>query len=279
MAEQQIFSDFASSSNSSRKYGVFLSFRCEDTRKNFTSHLYEALMQKKIETYMDYQLEKGDEISPAIIQECKKKQAQIVIPAFYNIDPSHVRKQNGSYEQAFSKHEEEPRCNKWKAALTEVTNLAGWDSRNRTESELLKDIVGDVLRKLTPRYPSQLKGLVGIEKLMSLPELPSSLKEMRAFNCTSLETDFTQRLVLQHMLQSHLHNLPDGEDYDSGHEPDQESIRGCGVFPVYPSELGLKLFGSSSKEIFELEIITQISDNESQSRAIGNGVGGSNTEN
>ena len=63
------------------------------------------------------------------------------------------------------------------------------------------------------------------------------------------------------------------------HEPDQESIRGCGVFPVYPSELGLKLFGSSSKEIFELEIITQISDNESQSRAIGNGVGGSNTEN
>ncbi|RZB80712.1 TMV resistance protein N-like [Glycine soja] len=145
MAEQQIFSDFASSSNSSRKYGVFLSFRCEDTRKNFTSHLYEALMQKKIETYMDYQLEKGDEISPAIvkaikdshasvvifsenyasskwclvelskIQECKKKQAQIVIPAFYNIDPSHVRKQNGSYEQAFSKHEEEPRCNKWKS--------------------------------------------------------------------------------------------------------------------------------------------------------------------
>lgn len=63
------------------------------------------------------------------------------------------------------------------------------------------------------------------------------------------------------------------------HEPDQENIRGCGVFPVYPSELGLKLFGSSSKEIFELEIITQISDNESQSRAIGNGVGGSNTEN
>ncbi|KAG4974651.1 hypothetical protein JHK87_031472 [Glycine soja] len=136
--------------------------------------------------------------------------------------------------------------------------------------------------------------LDGCRKLMSLPELPSSLKEMRAFNCTSLETDFTQRLVLQHMLQSHLHNLPDGEDYDSGniefkfefdcchrfrHEPDQENIRGCGVFPVYPSELGLKLFGSSSKEIFELEIITQISDNESQSRAIGNGVGGSNTEN
>lgn len=59
--------------------------------------------------------------------------------------------------------------------------------------------------------------LDGCRKLMSLPELPSSLKEMRAFNCTSLETDFTQRLVLQHMLQSHLHNLPDGEDYDSGY--------------------------------------------------------------
>ncbi|KAL2946912.1 hypothetical protein AAZX31_20G042500 [Glycine max] len=30
----------------------------------------------------------------------------------------------------------------------------------------------------------------------------------------------------------------------------QESIEGCGVFPVYASESGLKLLGSSSKEIF-----------------------------
>ncbi|KAG4906706.1 hypothetical protein JHK86_055190 [Glycine max] len=213
MVEQQIISVVGSSSSSSlmvssKKYDVFLSFRGEDTRMNFTSHLHEALKQKKVETYIDYQLEKGDEISPALIKaiedshvsivilsenyasskwcleelskilECKKKQGQIVIPVFHNIDPSHVRKQNGSYEKAFAKHEGEAKCNKWKATLTEVANLAGWDSRNRTESELLKDIVGDVLRKLTPRYPNQLKGLVGIEdnyeKVESLLKIGSS---------------------------------------------------------------------------------------------------------
>ena len=127
MAEQQTISISASSSNTSsavsaKKYDVFLSFRGEDTRRNFTSHLYEALMQKKIETYIDNQLEKGDAISPALIKaiedslvyivvfsenyasskwclgelskivECKKVQGQIVIPIFYDIDPSHVRK-------------------------------------------------------------------------------------------------------------------------------------------------------------------------------------------
>ncbi|KAG4379187.1 hypothetical protein GLYMA_17G197001v4 [Glycine max] len=39
-------------------------------------------------------------------------------------------------------------------------------------------------------------------KLMSLPKLPPYLEQLRAFNCTLLETDTTQRLVLQHMLQS-----------------------------------------------------------------------------
>ncbi|KAK8464336.1 hypothetical protein PHAVU_011G181366 [Phaseolus vulgaris] len=199
MAEQPMMSDVASSSNSSsmascKKYDVFLSFRGEDTRMNFTSHLHEALKQKKVKTYIDYQLEKGDEISQGLIKaiedshvsivimsenyasskwcleelskilECQKNQGQIVIPVFYNIDPSHVRKQTGSYEQAFVKHQEDLRCNKWRAALTEVANLSGWDSRNRTESKLLMDIVGDILRKLTARYPNQLKGLVGIEE-------------------------------------------------------------------------------------------------------------------
>ncbi|RDX79531.1 TMV resistance protein N, partial [Mucuna pruriens] len=209
----KMISAVASSSNSfsmvcSKTYDVFLSFRGEDTRRNFTSHLYEALRQKKVETYIDYQLEKGDEISPSLIKaiedshvsviifsenyasskwclaelskilECKKDHGQIVIPVFYNIDPSHVRRQTGSYKQAFAKHEGEPMCNRWKAALSEVANLAGWDSRNRTESEFLKDIVKDILQKLTPRYPNQLKGLVGIEenyeRIKSLLKIGSS---------------------------------------------------------------------------------------------------------
>ncbi|KAL2341466.1 hypothetical protein Fmac_009406 [Flemingia macrophylla] len=161
MDEHQRLSSNSFSIVSSKKYDVFLSFRGEDTRLNFTSHLYKALNEKKIKTFMDDQLKKGDKISPALIQaiedshvsiiifsknyafskwcldelskimECEKVQRQIVIPVFYNIDPSHVRKQNGSYEKAFAKHEGDYRCNKWRDDLIEVTNIIGCDSKNR----------------------------------------------------------------------------------------------------------------------------------------------------
>jgi hypothetical protein len=35
------------------KYQVFLTFRGEDTRKNFTDHLYTALVQAGIHTFRD----------------------------------------------------------------------------------------------------------------------------------------------------------------------------------------------------------------------------------
>ena len=44
----------------------------------------------------------------------------------------------------------------------------------RTESELLKDIVGDILRKLTSSCQNQLKGFVGIEE--NLEQIESLLK-------------------------------------------------------------------------------------------------------
>jgi hypothetical protein len=148
-----------------KEFDVFISFRGEDTRRKFTSHLYEALSKKVITFIDDNELEKGDEISSALIKaiedssasivifskdyasskwclnelvkilECKKDQGQIVIPIFYEIDPSHVRNQNGIYEQAFVKHAQDLKQNKemlkkWKDALTEAANLAGWDSQN-----------------------------------------------------------------------------------------------------------------------------------------------------
>jgi hypothetical protein len=169
MAGQQMSSAFSAVSSSLvslKKYDVFLSFRGEDTRRNFTSHLYDALSRKKVETFIDNnELQKGHEISPALIKaieeshmsivifsenyasskwclnelkkilECKQYMEQIVIPVFYNIDPSHVRKQTGNYKQAFEKHKRDLKHNndkldKWKAALTEAANLVGWDSRN-----------------------------------------------------------------------------------------------------------------------------------------------------
>ncbi|PWA87838.1 toll/interleukin-1 receptor (TIR) domain-containing protein [Artemisia annua] len=46
------------------KYDVFLSFRGEDTRKNFVDHLYHALKDKGIYTYKDDEkIQKGKRIS------------------------------------------------------------------------------------------------------------------------------------------------------------------------------------------------------------------------
>ncbi|XP_061341236.1 disease resistance protein RUN1-like [Gastrolobium bilobum] len=171
-----------------KRYDVFISFRGEDTRSNFTSHLRHAMLQKQIQVYMDHEMNKGDEISPALskaiedshisiivfsqdfasskwcldellkILECRKE-GQGVIPVFYKIDPSNVRKQKGSYEEAFKKHERDFRNNQdklteWKQALFEAANLAGFDSgKFGEESTLIKQIVEDVSKKLEYKYP------------------------------------------------------------------------------------------------------------------------------
>ena len=146
-----------------RKYDVFLSFRGEDTRDNFTSHLYDALNENKILTFIDDSLVRGEEISPSLLEaieqskisvvllsenyasskwclrelvkilDCKRNNGQMIIPVFYRVDPSHVRNQTGSFGAAFVKHEESLKVTKdevhnWRDVLEKVANLSGWDS-------------------------------------------------------------------------------------------------------------------------------------------------------
>ena len=149
------------------KYDVFLSFRGEDTRKGFTDHLYAAMQRKGIVTFRDDErLERGKPISQEIfraieesrfsivifsrnfasstwcldevakIVECMKVMGQIVMPVFYHVDPSEVRKQEGSFGDAFIRHQEDFKENvrkveKWRDALADVANVSGWDLRDR----------------------------------------------------------------------------------------------------------------------------------------------------
>ena len=58
-----------------------------------------------------------------------------MIPVFYKIDPSHVRKQTGTYGMAFQKYKNDVKQNMamlqtWKAALTQVADIVGWESKN-----------------------------------------------------------------------------------------------------------------------------------------------------
>ncbi|XWS41228.1 hypothetical protein CRYUN_Cryun17cG0063200 [Craigia yunnanensis] len=182
-----------SSSISRKKYDVFLSFRGEDTRKNFTDHLYASLKRNGIDTFRDdSKLEAGEEIAPELfkaIQEswcsvivfsetytfsgwCLDELAEIVeqrnqrgykiFPIFYDVDPSDLRKQIGKVEEAFFKHENKDKTQRWRTALTEVANLKGWHLNNGHESKFISDIVKKISAKLCQTYPIVLDGLIGI---------------------------------------------------------------------------------------------------------------------
>ncbi|KAH9726322.1 ADP-ribosyl cyclase/cyclic ADP-ribose hydrolase [Citrus sinensis] len=191
----------ASSYRNNKKYDVFVSFRGEETRDNFTSHLYSALCRQNIQTFIDDQLNRGDEISESIVNaieasaisvivfsegyassrwcldelvkilECKKEYAQIVIPVFYRVDPSDVRNQTGSFGDSFSKLEEKLKENteklrSWRNALKEAASLSGFHSLNiRRESDLTNEVVNHILKRLDEVFqPRDNKNqLVGVE--------------------------------------------------------------------------------------------------------------------
>ncbi|CAK8566888.1 unnamed protein product [Lathyrus sativus] len=166
--QQYICASFSSSSSTTtslKKKVVFISFRGEDTRRNFTSHLCDALSKKVLAFIDETELQRGDEISSALIKaieetvisvviflkdyasskwclhelvkilECKRDQGQIMILVFYDIQTSHVRNQPGSFKEAYKNHKQNLRHNKdkfkkWKNALIEASNLSGWNSQD-----------------------------------------------------------------------------------------------------------------------------------------------------
>ncbi|XP_028802438.1 disease resistance-like protein DSC1 [Neltuma alba] len=186
-----------SSQCSGIKYDVFISFRGTDTRHGFLSHLRKELRQKQIDAYVDDRLESGDPISPALLNaikeslmsliifskdyassrwcleelvqiiECMEKQKQIVIPVFYNTDPSDVRHQKGSYGDAFVKHDKnyKEKVPIWKSALNKAANLSGFHSSSyEDEAELIEKIAKRLSTRLNIMFQSDLTGLVGIDE-------------------------------------------------------------------------------------------------------------------
>ena len=147
-----------------KNFHVFLSFRGEDTRHGFISHLHKALCRSGIYTFIDNVLPRGEEISVELLKtiehsttsiivffennasstwcleelakivECRKNK-QLVQPVFYKVDPSEVRKQEGKYGEASNMHEQKfndkEKIQRQRKALCEAANLFGWDSKNR----------------------------------------------------------------------------------------------------------------------------------------------------
>ncbi|GJR35284.1 TMV resistance protein N-like protein [Tanacetum coccineum] len=184
-AEMSITPEASTSSSSiqnSFKYDVFLSFRGEDTRKNFVDHLYQALKQKSIVTYKDDEnIKQGKMISDELIEaiedskfyiivfsknyassswcleelvkimECRKGFGHTAYPVFYDVEPTEVCKQSGSVGIAFAKLEEEGTAVKWREALKEASDLAGWELKNTFdghEAKFIQKIVEEISLEL-----------------------------------------------------------------------------------------------------------------------------------
>ncbi|KAL4379497.1 hypothetical protein GQ457_02G037370 [Hibiscus cannabinus] len=151
-----------SSPVSEKKYDVFLSSRGEDTRNNFTDHLYDALKRNIIVAFRDdIRPEASEGIRLELFKAIRQSWCSVIVfsksyvfsswcldelveivkqrndegheifPVFYDVDPSDLRKQKGKVEEAFVGHEEgykgeKDRILKCRNALTQVSKIKGW---------------------------------------------------------------------------------------------------------------------------------------------------------
>ena len=134
-------SSFSSASDDLRwKHDVFVSFRGEDTRRDFVSHLLRAFNQKSISTYVDAEdICGGESLSEELrkhIQQSRllivvfsknyassrwclrelvqmveqvKMTGQVLVPIFYGVYPSDVSQATGAFGEAFERYEDERR--------------------------------------------------------------------------------------------------------------------------------------------------------------------------
>jgi hypothetical protein len=145
-----------------RIHDVFLSFRGDDTRASFISHLYASLQNAGINVFRDEDsLQRGDHISSSLsraieqsqisiivfsknyadsrwcldelvkIMKCRTTMGQVVLPVFFDVDPSEVRNQRAEFGRAFRSllekiSNEVELVQSWRGALLEAASIAGF---------------------------------------------------------------------------------------------------------------------------------------------------------
>nr|WIL60021.1 nodulation protein [Melilotus officinalis] len=207
MATQLLFSSSSSSVSNDFTYDVFISFRGTDTRFGFTGNFYKALSDNGIHTFIDdKELQKGEEITHSLLKSIEdsriaiivfskdyasssfcldelvhiihyfKENGRLVLPVFYDVEPSHVRHQNDSYSEALAKHKEKFQDNKenterllkWKIALKQAADLSGYHFNLGKEYEhnFIEKIVKDVSNKINPISLHVADYPVGLEPRM-----------------------------------------------------------------------------------------------------------------
>ncbi|XP_037493766.1 disease resistance protein RUN1 [Jatropha curcas] len=183
-------------------YEVFINFRGKDIRDGFLSFLFESLKEKGINTFKDENLKKGTEITPAlkqtiqescisivifsknyadspwcldelvVINKCREKGGQMVLPVFYRVDPTDVQELRGPFTKALARllqdhSDRSHNLGGWCHALKTISNDLGAFVSNEIKNDqmLVQRIVNRVSEILShmPSNASYHEKLVGID--------------------------------------------------------------------------------------------------------------------
>ncbi|KAL0842934.1 hypothetical protein Bca101_016179 [Brassica carinata] len=178
-------------------HDVFPSFRGEDVRRNFLSHVHTEFERKGITPFIDNEIKRGESIGPELIRaireskiaiillsrnyasskwcldelveimKCREELGQTVMAIFYKVDPSDVKKLTGDFGKVFRKTcagKQKEKIERWRQALAKVATTAGYHSTNwDNEAAMIKKIATDITNVLNNFTPmSDFDGLVGM---------------------------------------------------------------------------------------------------------------------
>ncbi|XP_006282387.2 probable disease resistance protein RPP1 isoform X3 [Capsella rubella] len=176
---------------------VFPSFRGEDVRRDFLSHIQMEFQRMGITPFIDNEIKRGESIGPELIRairgskiaiillsrnyassswcldelveimKCKEELGQMVMAVFYKVDPSDVKKLTGDFGKIFRKTcagKTKQVIGRWRQALAKVATIAGYHSSNwDNEAAMIKQISTDISNKLNiSSSSSDFDGLVGM---------------------------------------------------------------------------------------------------------------------
>ncbi|XP_057846589.2 disease resistance protein RUN1-like [Cryptomeria japonica] len=208
---QQYEDSFASEPPSKRiksatsLYDVFINHRGSDVKQSLVRELYNSLEESNIRVFLDSAvLEFGETVPSTIANVIQSALVHIVIfskhyaqsawcldelllmlqthatiiPVFYDVKPSEIRKQKGTYTDALTTYEKKgkhlDKLDKWREALQAVSKIDGYCKNHLDDSSLCKKIVSAVLRQLKKSFPSA-KYPVGLDELVEDFEISCDL--------------------------------------------------------------------------------------------------------
>ncbi|KAK1420489.1 hypothetical protein QVD17_22129 [Tagetes erecta] len=163
---------------------VFVNYSFEDIGKSFISHLKGALIQNSFTISDHTMLPFGKDMHLHVLKAIEESEIYVVVfspryassarcldellhimdsfrkfdqrkvlPLFFNVDPSHVRSQQGPFIEAFHHHDiniDPNRVQEWRQALKHAGRLSGLTIQNGDEAKFVKKILKELVKMQRP---------------------------------------------------------------------------------------------------------------------------------